>query len=156
MIHRAGQERRQIQGPRGSGGSFRCHFSRPIPHLAPKLAKAVTLSAGSNSALYQTHKNFDLHFSLSPSKHRHHHRCVSLLTNRSAVLALLFNQANEKFGVIFKHHTLTPLSGGRDLPVRARRESVCNWHQKRRTPLWVFLWESRCEDRVCSTSSEVG
>ena len=45
-----------------------------------------------------------------------------------------------------------------NLPVRARRESVCNWHQKRRNS-WpflsgglgyrkIFLWESRCEDRV--------
>ena len=69
--------------------------------------------------------------------------------------------ANEKFGVIFNHYTHASLlaAGPDDLPVRVWRASVCNWHQKSRTPgfcdlsgssrLRMFLWEGRCEDRVC-------
>ena len=66
-----------------------------------------------------------------------HQRCVSLL--QTVRLLLLCGcrpswLANEKFGVIFKqpHQSLgSPVSERiRWLPVKAQRESACNWHQK--------------------------
>ena len=82
--------------------------------------------------------------------------------NRLVPLEAWSCHANEKFGVIFNHttHMLSLLAvGPDDLPVRVRRASVCNWHQKSRTPGFcdlsgssrfrMLLWKGRCEDRVC-------
>ena len=81
------------QGPRTEG---------PSGKLAKAPASGSSLASTAIIKALNKQSDFSL---LLPPKHRHHHRCVSLLTYRLVPLEVWSDHANEKFGVIFNHYT---------------------------------------------------